>query len=65
MTRPKCRRCGGPLDLIQWESDEPIHLSCNNPHGRHAPLQSDVGFQEAWDNLPGDDVVRLEKELAK
>lgn len=68
MTRPKCRRCGGPLDLIQWEVDEPIRLSCNNRRSSSgdpvaSPLQSDAGFQAEWDNLPGDDVARLDREL--
>lgn len=49
--------------MIHWEADEPIHFTCNNLHKRHRPLQSDDGFQEVWDSLPGDDVVRLEREL--
>lgn len=62
MTRPRCRRCGLKLDL--WrdhdEYDKPRWiLEC---HGTISmPRTTDAEFHELWDNLPGDDVVRLEK----
>lgn len=67
MERPKCPRCQCPLDLVQWDVDGPIGLTCHTRGSAHSaihmPLQSDESFQEAWDNLLGGDVVRLEKEI--
>jgi hypothetical protein len=60
--RPKCSRCHRPLVLMP-SFDEPgdYELSCSG--GWTAGVQDDTAFQTAWDNLPGDWVVRLEKEL--
>lgn len=60
MERPKCRRCGKPLVLMP-SLDEPggWELDCGWVPG----AQDDAAFQKAWDNLPGDWVVRLEKQL--
>lgn len=55
--RPKCSRCGGPLDfdhLGGWNADK-IEWSCNNPR----PCMSDDEFWKRWDELDGDDVVKL------
>ncbi len=61
MTRPKCDRCGGPLDFFYDPDSRRQEWHCNNP----SPIYSDGGFQEVWDNLPGDDVVRLEITLSQ
>lgn len=60
MDRPRCRRCGQPLVLMP-SFDEPNawELSCGWMPG----TQDDAAFQNAWDNLPGDWVVRLERQV--
>ncbi len=58
MIRPKCKRCGGPLDF--WTGDEDdggIHWICNNP----GPLRTDEEHEKAWAELSGDEVARLER----
>ena len=65
MARPKCRRCGASLDLW-WEPPDGGDpgfwtFDCNGPKG----WMTDADFQKAWDNLPGDDVVRLERQLTQ
>lgn len=64
MERPVCPRCNGPLDL-EPDVDDPgqWRLACNNRHKQVTPLQNDETFRSAWGNLPGDEVVRLEKQL--
>lgn len=64
MKRPNCTRCGNPLDLMP-DFDEPgrWRLYCNNLHKQCTPMQDDEAFDRAWENLPGDEVVRLEKLL--
>jgi hypothetical protein len=58
--RPKCRNCKGPLDI--WhDPDTGITLSCNNLEGQHTPATTDKEFEERFNSLPGDDVVKLEK----
>lgn len=58
--RPKCSRCKGPLDI--WhDPDTGIALSCNNLQGQQTPATSDTEFEKEFNNLPGDDVVKLEK----
>ena len=59
MLRPKCRRCGGSLDF--WHDSEygEIVWCCNNPK----PAMTDEEFFKDWENLSGDDVVRLERLL--
>jgi len=58
MDRPKCRRCGGPLDL--WRDPETGRgFVCQT--GR--PMWTDDQFAALWNDLPGDDVVRLLKQI--
>lgn len=54
MTRPKCNRCKGPLD-IWYDEEQGIMLICNNP----IPIYTDEQFRERLDNLPGDDYVKI------
>lgn len=58
MDRPKCKRCGSPLDLVpdfDYESGKHrISFQC----GRK-PFMTDEQFRERWNQLDGDDVVRL------
>jgi len=56
--RPKCRRCKGPLDFFFDAASNQVEWCCNNP----TPLRTDEEFQEAWNNLDGNTVVRLERE---
>lgn len=72
MKRPCCRRCGGLLDLwYEPVEDEAGNMTgkfrgrfaCNNFAGVCSHLQTDEEFQRYWDNLPGDDVARLERQL--
>lgn len=58
MERPKCKRCKGPLDLFPDE-DGVYQWICNNPR----VLATDEQFVQFWENLPGDDVVRLSKDV--
>jgi hypothetical protein len=58
MERPKCKRCKKPLDLFPDE-DGKYQWTCNNPK----LLVPDEEFFKFWDNLPGDDIVRLSKEM--
>lgn len=58
--RPKCRNCKGPLDIL-YDSETGITLNCNNLEGQHTPAYTDKEFEERFNNLPGDDVVKLEK----
>jgi phage portal protein BeeE len=60
LIRPKCRRCGGLLDLWQGE-EERTGLVCNNPK----PMMTDAEFWERWNNLSGDEVVAIEAILEK
>ncbi len=56
MIRPRCKRCGGPLDF--WE-DEDTHRPewvCNSPR----PIRTDEEHERALANLSGDDVAHLE-----
>lgn len=57
MDRPKCRRCGGPLDL--WCEEGEWEFACNNPMF----TRPDASFWAEWEQLPGDDVVRLLKQI--
>jgi hypothetical protein len=56
--RPKCRRCGGPLDVGFVPAIPGVRWWCNNP----TPL-SDEGFWKWWNNLSGDEIVELQKML--
>lgn len=56
MDRPKCNRCGGPLDFFFDPETGRTEWYCNNPQ----PIRDDVTHQRAWDKLPGDEVVHLE-----
>lgn len=68
--RPKCERCGGSLDVVP-DSDEPGQwtLECNTIRTAGGVVtkptwsQTDGDFWSAWDSLPGDEVVRLEKQV--
>ena len=63
MDRPKCRRCGKPLVLMpSFDEPDAWELTCSG--GWSPGIQDAATFQKAWDNLPGDWVVRLEKEIA-
>lgn len=62
--RPRYRRCGGPLDFDFDFDDQNKHylkLGCSNEHTKVGPIpiQNDEEFWERFDNLDGDDVVRL------
>jgi len=59
MTRPKCKRCGGPLDIFYDGATDRQEWICNSPK----PIYNDEEFWAKWHNLSGDDVVRLEMEL--
>lgn len=59
MERPICKRCKGPLDLFPDSETGKYEWICNNPK----LLVPDEEFFKFWDNLPGDDVVRLSKEM--
>lgn len=63
MTRPLCR-CGKPLVLFPSFDDwDAWTLTCS---GGWAPgFQDDAAFQANWDNLPGDWVVRLERQITE
>jgi hypothetical protein len=61
--RPKCRRCGGPLDFWQ-EPDDGLsdnggewHWICNNLAGKHTPIRNDEEHWKRWETLP--DNVKL------
>ncbi len=62
--RPRCRRCGGRLDLWQEAEDDTgeyeIHLICNGK-----AIDNDAEFWDRWDSLPGDDVARLDRQLER
>lgn len=63
MVRPKCRRCGKSLDLwCEMDDDGKFRtrLICNGK-----VLATDAEFTERWNNLPGDDVARLTRQLIK
>lgn len=45
MERPKCQRCGGPLDLMRDPDDGILDWSCNNLVMRRTPAMSDEEFQ--------------------
>jgi hypothetical protein len=55
MTRPTCRRCGGPLDFFYDPESKRQEWCCNNPQ----PIRTDEEYEKAWEELPGDDVVHL------
>ena len=58
MTRPRCRRCGGPLDLA-WDRDTlRWEWSCKPPPA------CDDDFADVWLNLPEEEAKRLEAEVA-
>jgi hypothetical protein len=59
--RPKCTRCHGPLDFFPDPETGHYEWCCNNLAGKSTPMYNDEEFQRRWENLPGDDVVRLEK----
>ncbi len=59
MERPICKRCKGSLDLFPEPETGNYEWICNNPK----VLMTDEEFLKFWDNLPGDDVVRLSKEM--
>lgn len=61
MDRPRCRRCGGPLDLEHDVEDDTVNLVCNNPR----PWATDAEFARSWEQLPLLDVDRLEKWLER
>lgn len=62
MERPNCSRCGKPLVLMpSFDEPDTWELTCSG--GWTPGFQDDETFQRNWDNLPGDEVVRLEKEL--
>ena len=56
MTRPTCKRCGGPLDFFFDPQTCRQEWCCNNPN----PMRTTDEHEKAWRNLPGDDVVHLE-----
>lgn len=57
MDRPKCRRCGGPLDVWHDEDDGRAVWICNNP----CPLRTDEEHQRMMESLSGDEIAQLEK----
>ncbi len=58
-----CSRCGKPLVLFSsFDERDAYELTCSS--GWAPGFQDDAAFQLAWDNLPGDWVVRLEKQIA-
>lgn len=62
MDRPKCSRCGKPLVLApSFDEDDEYTLTCSG--GWTPGFQDDASFRLAWDNLPGDEVARLERHL--
>jgi hypothetical protein len=64
LTRPVCRACDKPLILVP-DFDEPgdrWSLECRSGWSQ-SMWQTDEVFWGMWNNLPGDEVVRLEKEL--
>jgi hypothetical protein len=62
MTRPRCRRCGkllslcGDTDIDTGEHKTVFTCDFQTP---------DAEFWERWNNLPGDDVVRLERQITE
>jgi hypothetical protein len=56
--RPICSRCHGPLDFFPDPDTGRYGWCCNNPE----PMMTDEEFKRRWDELPGDDVVKLTRE---
>lgn len=56
MDRPKCVRCGEPLNL--WHDEDGWRFTC-----QRGSAVDDRSFWAAWEQLPGDDVVRLLKRI--
>ena len=63
-SRPNCKRCGKPLDLVRDPEDGELGLRCNNLVQRATPMMTDEEFQEYIDKLPGDDVVIVDAILS-
>ncbi len=59
MKRPKCKHCRGPLDFFFDAETGRQEWCCNNPK----PICTDEEFVVQWNNLPGDEVAKLESEL--
>ncbi|NIQ15864.1 MAG: hypothetical protein GTO02_16155 [Candidatus Dadabacteria bacterium] len=59
MIRPKCKRCGGSLDIFFDPETDRQEWTCNNPH----MIYTDEEFEEKWNRLNGDEVVRLKLEM--
>lgn len=55
MNRPKCRRCGGPLDLWHDVETGQIRYHCNNPW----PIDTDQKFWNRWIGLTNDERITL------
>lgn len=64
--RPNCKRCNLPLDLF-LDEDGVIRWTCSiskkNDGKLSRPCYNNDEFKTIWNNLSGDDVVRLEKEI--
>jgi len=63
MDRPRCRRCGGPLDLTYDLDEGGAVWDCNNPTGRHAPALTDDEFARLWGALTAEEQYRLLRRL--
>lgn len=61
--RPKCGHCKGPLDFFPDPDTGKYGWCCNNLQNRHTPAMNDEEFKKRWENLPGDDIVKLLKEI--
>lgn len=59
--RPRCRCCNGPLDIETGVDSGQCYLGCNNLAGKETPIMTDEEFWERWDNLDGDDIVKLSR----
>ena len=59
--RPRCQRCGGPLDVFPDGETGEYKWQCNNPTPIFA---TDEAFEKYWNTLRGDDVVMLLRKLS-
>ena len=58
LERPKCRRWGGPLDIMYDPETEHVEWCCNPK-----PMANDSLFESQWMNLAKQDAVRLAQEI--
>ncbi len=54
MTRPRCRRCGGPLDAFCEPEQDALWVCFGVP-------RTESEHEAAWAQLSGDEVARLER----